>query len=128
MSNLAPTGTFLLQTESDLLHQQHRVECNATFTSDSAIYSVHVFLCARYWGVFIYKSVFDLSVTKVQPGDVNFMGRIIFSGSNLFIVHFACIKNFPFNFFLLLLKETKGKTEQIKRIVFCVCKINNKVI
>ena len=45
---------------------------------------------------------------------------------SLFILHAS--KIFPLIFFLLLLKETKGKTEQIKRIVFCVCKINNKVI
>ena len=56
--------------------------------------------------MFIYKSVSDLNVTIVQPRDMNFRDRISFTGSNFFIVRFARIKNFPFNF-LVFLKENR---------------------
>ena len=49
------------------------------------------------WGVLIYKSVSDLNVTIVQPRDMNFRARTTLTGSNFFFIHFACIKNFPFN-------------------------------
>ena len=61
------------------------------------------------WGVLIYKSVSDPNVTIVQPKDMNFSGRTSLIGSNFFIVHFARIKNFPFNF-LVFQKKTKKKT------------------
>ena len=51
-----------------------------------------------HWGVLIYKSVSDLYVTIVQPRDMNFRGRITITRSNFFIVRFARVKNFPFNF------------------------------
>ena len=73
------------------------------------------------WGVLIYKSVSDLNVTIVQPRDMNFRGRTTYTGSNFFIVYFACVKNFPFNF-LVFQKETEKKTKKIKRTVFSVCK------
>ena len=50
------------------------------------------------WGVLICKSVSVPNVTIVQPRDINFRGRTTFIGSNFFIVCFARIKNFSFNF------------------------------
>ena len=59
--------------------------------------------------VFVYKSVFDLNVTIIQPRDMNFMGRTTFTWSNFSIVCFARFKNFPFNFFVFQ-RETEKKT------------------
>ena len=50
------------------------------------------------WGVPIYNSVSDLNVTIVQPGDMNFRPRTTFTKLKFFIVRFACVKNFAFNF------------------------------
>ena len=44
-------------------------------------------------GVLIYKSVTDLNVTIVQPGDDDFMGRTAFAMSNIASVRFAHAKN-----------------------------------
>ena len=76
------------------------------------------------WGVLIYKSVSDPNVTIFQPRDMNFRGKTSFIKSNFFIVRFACLKNFSFNF-LVFLKETEKKTKEIKGTVFGVCKTNN---
>ena len=68
------------------------------------------------WGVLIYKSVADLIVTIVQPREMNFKGRTTFIWSIFFIIHFARVKNFPFNFFpfnsfpLISFKENREKT------------------
>ena len=61
------------------------------------------------WGVLIYKSVSDPTVTIVQPRHMNFKGRATINGSNFFIVRFTRLKNFSFNF-LVFQKITKKKT------------------
>ena len=77
------------------------------------------------WGVLIYKSVSDPNVTIFQPRDMNFRGKTSFIKSNFFIVRFACLKNFSFNF-LVFLKETEKKTKEIIETVFVVCKTNEE--
>ena len=80
----------------------------------------------RGWGVLIYKSFSDLNVTIVQPRHMNFRGRTTLTGSNFFIVRFAQIKNYPFNFYVFQ-KKTEKKTKEIKGTVFGVCKTNNGI-
>ena len=61
------------------------------------------------WGVLIYKSVSDLTVTIVQPRDMDFMNKTTLTVSNFFIVRFARVKKFFFNF-LVFRKKTDYKT------------------
>ena len=78
-SNLASTGTFLL-------HQQCQVKCNVTFTSDSAMYSVHVFLCTRY-------SINKIKILWSSLNFLAFMKAIILyscrTGAKIVIVHYG---------------------------------------
>ena len=86
---------------------------------------MRVFARVRHWGVLIYKSFSDLNVTIVQPRNINFRGRTSFIRSNFFIVRFARLKNFSFNFFVFS-KEAEKKTKKIKGTVFGVCKTNEE--
>ena len=61
--------------------------------------------------VFLYKSVSDLSVTIVQPRDMNFRGGTTLIRSNFIIFRFAHIKNFPCNF-----KENRAENMNDKKI------------
>ena len=73
------------------------------------------------------QNVSDLNVTIVQLRDMNFMGKTTFVGSNSFVVRFARIKNFPFNFFVI---SKRNKRENIvnKGNCFGVRKTNEKAI
>ena len=66
------------------------------------------------WGVSIYKSVSDLIVTIGQSRDMNFMDKIAFIGLNFIFLRLAQVKNYPFNFFVIL-ERNKKETKENKR-------------
>ena len=53
-------------------------------------------------GVLVYHFVSDRNVTRVQPGDNNFMDKTASTGSNIFSVRFARAKNCSDTFLLFL--------------------------